>query len=488
MRKGVPAGALFCWDNGVTHASVRINNFRMFHRSSNGWVIVFCLLVLGLRAAAEGEDTNIVAAAQTDEDASWESVFTEENRIPFHINLYTKEGLYYEVMETSEYQGAFFTKVFSEKRRVTGRLGMKIHADMAGYYDEGGLEDVEDCDAAFRRFRLNTFGRAYLFSPLTYGLEFGMAAGDFFFNSGYIWFHEVPYISSARFGIFTPPMSMEAMQSSSVTLLMEDAAPVTAFTPGDLLGIQLGGGTLGERATLHAGWFADVGSSENRDESQSYSRLIARLTFLPLDGAKNGGSGALLHTGIGVSHMFIAGDGVRYRARPESYLAPFLVDTGSMEGGRAFLYNAEAAWQHGPLLLQGEFYQTFTDDADNELHTFYGAYFAANFAVTGEQRNYNRQSGIFSKLEPRQDFSFENRTWGALEWSTRVSYTGLSDQEIKGGEMFVASTGLNFYLSGRSRIMLMAGAADVKDAVNPDSGLSASGELLFIQSRLQIDL
>lgn len=467
---------------------IRHNNFRMFRSSSNYWVIVFFCMALVFRAAAEGEDTNIVAAAQADEDASWESVFTEENQIPFHINLYRKDGLYYEVMESSEYNGAFLTKVFSEKRRVTGRLGMKIHADMAGFYEEGGLEDIEDFDAAFRRFRLNTFGRGYLLTPLTYGLEFGMAAGHFFFNSGYIWFHEVPYISSARFGIFTPPMSAAAMQSSSATPLMEDAAPVTAFTPGDLLGIQFGGGMLDERAALQAGWFADVGSSENHDESQSDSHLIARLTFLPLDGAKGGGDGALLHTGLGMSRIFISGSGVRYRARPESYLAPHLVDTGTMNGDRAFIYNAEAAWQQGPLLLQGEFYQTFTDGEMDQRYKFCGAYFTANLALTGEQRAYNRQRGIFSKLKPHCDFSFENKTWGALEWSTRVSFTGLSDKDIQGGEMFVASTGLNLYLSGRSRIMLMGGVADVKEAADPDTGLDASGQLYYVQSRLQVDL
>ena len=269
--------------------------------------------------------------------------------------------------------------------------------------------------------------------------------------------------------------------------MMENAAPVTAFTPGDLLGIQLGGGTLKQRATLHAGWFADVGSSENREGSQSYSRLMARATGLPVDGARDGGTGSLVHLGLGASHMFVAGDGVRYQARPESYLAPVLIDTGSLDGDRAFMYNAEAAWQQGALLVQGEFYQTFSDDEFDDLHTFYGTYIMANVALTGEQRNYNRQSGIFSKVIPRQDFSFKEKTWGALEWSTRISYTDLSDDVVKGGEMFVVSTGLNLYLTERSRIMLMGGVADVNDAQD-ENGVPANGQLYYVQSRLQIDL
>jgi len=95
------------------------------------------IIVVDSTRAVAAEDTNVVAAVQADDEAGWESVFVEDNRVPFHINFYVKDGLYYEFMETSEYEGAFYTKVFSEKRRFTGRLGAKLHLDAAFYKKTG---------------------------------------------------------------------------------------------------------------------------------------------------------------------------------------------------------------------------------------------------------------------------------------------------------------------------------------------------------------
>ncbi|MEN7973788.1 MAG: porin, partial [Verrucomicrobiota bacterium] len=307
--------------------------------------LAFLLAGMSAFAAEEAEDTNVVVAAQADEEAGWESVFVEENRVPFHINFYTKDGLYYEFMETSEFEGAFFTTVFSERRRFTGRLGAKLHLDAAAYFQNGTLPDAEN-NLAVRRFRLNTYGRGFLLSPLTYGIEFGISESDFFFNNGYVWFHQIPFISSIRLGIFTSPMSMESLQSSSAIPLMERPAPVSAFAPGDLMGIQVGGAFPEQRGTFFTGWFADVNDNENRSGAESYSRIMARATWLLADNEEHG---RLIHLGASGSYMVMARDGVHYQARPESYLAPNLINTGegNLAGDFAATYGLEAAWQNG---------------------------------------------------------------------------------------------------------------------------------------------
>ena len=436
---------------------------------------------LGFNIAVSAvEDTNVVRAAQTDEDASWESVFSEENRVPFHINFYVKDGLYYELMETSEYEGAFYTSIFSEKRRITGRLGMKLHLDAAGYHQKGSLPPV-DGNMGLRRFRVNSFGRGFLFTPFTYGVEFGLSDGQFFFNDGYIWFHEVPYVSSFKGGIFTAPMSMSALQSSSASPMMEEGSPVTAFTPGDLLGLQIGGAVNNKPITLHGGWFADVNDSENRDASQSYSRLIGRATWLPVDQTNIDPDGVMVHAGVSFSHMFTAGEGAQFRSRPESYLAPFLIDTGKLGGDRAVIYGVESAWQKGSVSVLGEFLQAHADDDQNQMHRFSGAYLTGSWILTGERRAYNRDSGYFTRITPFNTFSFKDKTWGALEWNVRFSHSDLTDENIQGGVMTILSTGFNIYTTKRNRIMINAGVADVKDSPTP-------GELYFLQTRFQVDL
>jgi len=423
----------------------------------------------------------VVAAAEKDEDTGgWESVFTEENQVPLYINLYVADGLYYELMESSEYQGTFYTSVFSEKRRLTGRLGMKIHIDAAIFHEQDEVPPVDNT-LTFRRLRFNTFGRGFFLSPFTYGLEFGSSDGDFYFNDGYIWFHKVPYIGSVRCGIFKAPMSMEAQQSSSATVMMEVAAPVSTFTPGDLFGLQVGGAVKNMPVTLHAGWFADVVDNEYRDESQSYSRLIGRATWRPRDSVDEKGDGEIIHIGGSASHMFSAGGGVRFGTRPESYLAPVLIDTGTLEGEQGFVYGVEAAWQNNSTLIQSEFLQAHADDAQGTVHRFNGTYLTGAWVMTGERRNYNRDGGFFSRVEPDRPFSFSNGTWGALECVGRISYTDLTDDSIKGGIMSIASAGVNFYLTKRNRIMINGGYADVRKSAN-------DGGLYFFQTRFQIDL
>ena len=98
------------------------------------------LLYMGLMACnALADETNLVVAVAKDEDAGWEDVFIETNRIPFHINLYMQDGLYYELMEAASVQEGIYTALFSEKRRVTGRLGMKLHTDVAAFDENGDL-------------------------------------------------------------------------------------------------------------------------------------------------------------------------------------------------------------------------------------------------------------------------------------------------------------------------------------------------------------
>jgi len=440
--------------------------------------VVFCLGLSLLCAVAE-EETNLVAAISKDEDAGWESVFAETNQIPFHVNLYMKDGLYYEIMESGAYDADFYTSIFSEQRRFTGRLGATLHTDLALYHETGDLPSV-DSGITVRRFYVNTFGRGYFLSPMTYGLEFGISDGSFFFKNGYAWFHEVPVVESVKFGFFKAPMALESLQSSSGTMMMERAAPVGAFAPEYKFGLQLGGALKNQRSTFYGGWFADGANSDEGDASQSYTRLMGRGTWLA-SGASKESSKLLLHLGASVSQMFTKDDGARYRARPESYLVPHLIDTGPLGGNSALGYGLEAALVEGPFSLQSEMLGSFADDQAGDDHHFFGAYLTGSWFLTGESRPYNRAAGTFSPVKPHQKFSFKNNSWGALEAVGRISFTDLTDGSVRGGEMTVLSAGFNIYLTQRHRIMLDGGMANVDRSANDE------GKIYFIQSRLQLE-
>ena len=423
------------------------------------------------------DDTNLLNAVAKDGNAGWESVFQETNQIPFHINLYLHDGLYYELMEAGDVGKGIYTSIFSEKRRLTGRLGMRMDVDAAVFGENGDIPDA-DAGITIRRFDVNSYGRAFFMSPMTYGVEFGISDGKFLFKNGYLWFHEVPYVQSLKLGFFKAPMSLESLQSSSALMMMERAAPVDAFAPAYKFGIQMGGAKPDRRSTLYAGWFADGADTASGDASESLSRIIARTTWLARDASA--ADSRLVHFGLSGSHMFTTDDGVRYRTRPESYLAPYLVDTGYLGGKSAFGYGMEAAVVEGPFSLQAEGLGTFADSREGGTHHFFGAYVTAGWFLTGESRPYNRERGIFSSIKPLREFSFKNKTWGALEAVGRVSHTDLTDGSVRGGEMIIYSAGLNCHLTKRYRIMVNAGYSDVARGIN-------DGTLIFLQTRLQLD-
>ena len=439
------------------------------------WILFTVIASACLCQAAE--DTNVVNAVSKDENAGWESVFTETNRIPFYINFYIRDGLYYELMEEGDIDEGLYTSLFSEKRRVTGRLGMILHTDAAVFAEDGAVPDV-DAGITIRRFDVNTYGRAFFLSPLTYGLEFGISDGTFYFKNGYLWFHEVPYVNTMKFGFFKAPMSMEMLQSSSGLMMMERAAPVDAFAPAYKFGLQLGGAKKNRRATLYGGVFTDGANTDSGDASQGSARVIGRATWLAKKKVKE--NDALIHFGVSASHMYTTDEGVRYRSRPESYLAPFLVDTGELKGDSAIGYGLESAWVNGPLAVQGELLGSFADDLAGDDHHFWGGYVTTSWFLTGESRPYNREMGVFSKVMPNSKFSFRNNSWGALETVGRFSYTDLTDGTVQGGEMAILSAGINWYLTHRHRIMIDGGVADVSRGVQ-------DGGLYFIQSRLQLE-
>ena len=195
----------------------------------------------------------------------------------------------------------------------------------------------------------------------------------------------------------------------------------------------------------------------------------------------------LIHLGGSVSVLYSDDDKIRYRARPETYEAPRLVDTGDLGGDHAVSYGLETVWRAGPASLQGEFFLIEAEDAASEEYQLFGGYLTWSYFLTGETRPYNRQTGTFSRLVPRRKFSFAERQWGAWEWAARSSYIDLSDGDIQGGKMSVLSTGLNCYLSRNTRVMFNVGMARVRDTVDTGIAPAEDGKLYYFQTRFQFE-
>ena len=177
------------------------------------------------------------------------------------------------------------------------------------------------------------------------------------------------------------------------------------------------------------------------------------------------------------THQNYEEDEIRFRARPESHLAPRVVDTRTIPAEHGDIVGAEVAWVHGPFSLQGEYVHAFMQGDRHWVGDpdFCAASVQASYFLTGEHRPYKTSNGTFDKVKPLEPFSKDGGS-GAWEVAARYSYLNLSDDGVRGGRLKDTTLGLNWYLNNNLRIMWNYVHA------NPSDG----GDANIFQMRLQL--
>jgi len=348
-----------------------------------------------------------------------------------------------------------------EKRVLRGRIGAKVQVDAAMFWRDQDLGTIKD-DIELRRFRLYSSASTFFLRPLKLKLEVGWEDDQWYLHDTFSRFEELPGVGSLTLGNFKTPMSLEVQESSRDTTFMETASVVEAFAPGFRVGIALGRPCLRQRLTWNFGWFVQAQDFEVGDASKNPFGVIARATWLPLY-ENNESSDRLIHLGMSASESRSTEDTFRFRSRPESHIAPRLVDTGDIISDRAVTFGLEAAALKGRFSLQSEFMQTYLDRSSESSLQFYGLYVYGSCFLTRDTRTYNKAKSAFSRVRPRAPFSLEKRQYGAVEMAIRLSRTDLSDADVKGGSMNIAMGGLNWYLTDLVRFSLNFGFVNVQD-------------------------
>jgi phosphate-selective porin OprO/OprP len=279
-------------------------------------------------------------------------------------------------------------------------------------------------------------------------------------------------------------MGLDVITSSRDLTFMEPATVLQALAPAKEAGIQIGHPVFHERGTWALGIFAGgVTDSEYGNASKKYGNLMGRMTYLAIDhiAPDHPQENEYLHLGLSANVQYSASSVVRYRSRPESYLAPHLIDTRDIDAQASGEAGAEAAYVHGPFSVQGEFISSFVRQNTGDLLNFYGLYGNASWYLTGESRPYDRANGKFQRLVPRRNFNFgKDGAWGALEFGARASYTDLDSGDIHGGRIGLLMGELNWYLHSHVRWMFNAGGGRV-------SGGAHEGDIVLFQTRVRID-
>jgi phosphate-selective porin OprO/OprP len=373
-----------------------------------------------------------------------------------------------------------FARLRLEQVKLTARIGGRFAVDGAGYLTSGDLTGY-DAGVQLRRARITLSGDCILLLPVSYQVQLAYNPNQFSLEESYLLFRNVRWLGSLKLGEFQAPMGLDMITSSRDIPFMEPAAPLQALAPGNLAGIQVGGPVLDERMTWALGLFAQGTDNEYGVASQDFGSVIGRVTWLPLwePATEAAAKPRFLHLGASGNLIYSATSSTRYRSRPESYLAPYVIDTGALDSSSAATLAGEVAWVNGPLSLQAEILHTFVATESGPRLDFGGGYAFASLFLTGESRPYDPRRGKFTRVIPHRNFRFHGGG-GAWEIQCRFSHTDLTDGPVSGGRLDLLMAGVNWYLHPHLKWMFNYGFGRV-------SGTGQEGNLNIFQTRLEVD-
>jgi phosphate-selective porin OprO/OprP len=250
-----------------------------------------------------------------------------------------------------------------------------------------------------------------------------------------------------RIGQFKTPVGWEEASSSSATTFLERALPVQATNMDRRIGIDWSYYGI-PNWMLYLAYF-DGGDLNGKNDGHGPA---ARVVWNPLNRQPGAGSreeSNVIHLGIAAERESRDGttDGrgvftppqARFRARPEAnLLGTRLVDTGNLNyPGDIDRIGLEAAWIHGPLLVQAEYLTFSADPRGKPSYEGNGFYVQGSWVLTGESRPYSK--GAIGNVRPVNDF-------GAFEIAARYSEVDLNDGPVFGGKQHDWTIGANWYL------------------------------------------
>ena len=369
-----------------------------------------------------------------------------------------------------------------EQVKLSGTFGARVEVDGAAFLTSGNLKDFND-GLQLRRLRFFAGGDCILVLPVSYFVELGCSADQFTLNQAYLRFSNLGIIGNLQVGQFQPPMGLDLITSSRDITFMEPSSPLQAIAPGIEAGAQIGQPVFHDRATWALGLFVPgAGGIEYGNDSRNFGSAVGRITCLPIyhPAPEDPAGNRLLHLGLSASIVYPTSSTLRYQSRPESHIAPYVVDTGDISASSAATVGAEVAWVSGPLCLQGELLQSVVSQEGGGSANLGGFYASASCYLTGESRPYDTQAGAFKRLIPRHNFNFGQGGWGAVEINARFSHTDLTDSNVQGGRLNLLMAGVNWYLHPHVRWMFNYGFGRVTSS-------PSQGNMNIFQTRVEVD-
>ncbi len=366
----------------------------------------------------------------------------------------------------------------------------RMFFDHIMYEDDPALAAATGVDrlneTGFNTARLGAKGQIYENIKGQVEVEFEGSETDF--KDTYIEVANAPLLGNVRVGHFKEPFSLEELTSSRFITFMNRSLPHSAFAPSRNYGVMAYDYI---RENENWSWFAGAFRHDSPDNPTGrashindngdwvFTGRVAGLLYY--DEPSNGRY--LVHVGGAFSHRQDT-TVVAFTQRPElgsqsGYLST--THTGDRDWNLA---GVESAVVWGPASMQAEYYVADTDRADENN----GGYVEATYFLTGENREYNRQSKTFYRVHPLEDFfrvsTAEGVCMGRGAWQLKARYSWVDlNSGLAGnrGYMEGFTAGANWYWNPYTRMMFDY----VHENVDLATGVVGNNDLLGM--RFQFD-
>ncbi len=367
-------------------------------------------------------------------------------------------------------------------------VGGRVQFDVVSYMAPRGLREsipgtnpLEE-GVSFRRVRLDMGGTLYKNIEFYTQVDFanGFLAtpdGSRLSNATYptdLWvaFKDLPWVGNIKVGNQKPLYSFEHLTSSRFLNFLERSLGFDAFAEGFNNGFEPGITAYDtywdKQGTWGVGLFKVTRSPFGWNVGRNEAEVDGRVTYLPV--YEDGGE-YLLHLGLGAAHRDLDQDQARFRARFDarnspSTFSPLVADTGLLLGTRQQLVIPELVAVCGPWSFQSEYYASWVHDASTATAAgaplasqgtlyFQSVYAEAHVFLTGEHREYNRDSGVFGRVTPRRPLAWSRAGFtgpGAWQLTARYSYLDLNSKGVEGGRVHDMTLGVNWFLNPNMKV------------------------------------
>lgn len=388
------------------------------------------------------------------------------------------------------------------------RLRMRADGTMYGYIDwvsefdfAGFVQNTAGATANLADNGLRSFG------TLNGGQQGGNTMNVIQPTLVWMTFKEVPIVQNVRVGNQQDWLSIEHITSARYLDFMERAPIMDVFTGPNNNGYTPGVSIFGNSCDQVFGYQLGVYKNNAYDSGYTFSVGNAftyggRGVWVPYYDEESNGR-YLVHTAFGTEYRTFNttlptnqnGENIRLRSRGDlrmvsATLTPNFTDSGNFFVEGQTVINPEIAVVWGPWTFQAEYAACWFNGArTTQLPGGFalgdcfmsGGYAEAMYFLTGENKSYNRQTGLFNQTIPLNNVNLAECKYGAWQVGMRYDWMDMNAGLITGGRNQNATLGLNWFLNPNVRFQVNLVGSYIDNAASPviagPVGSAASGTL-----------